>query len=119
VRGGAPVWQFLADLRTGKAFSGVVRDDTAVFAAARSRGLKVLSFGVVLPEPVFHNFQTALDAERQNSQYSDGLPDGDGDCNCATWLERLGLPLLTGFMTEFTALAGIRSYPQRRFGRCV
>jgi hypothetical protein len=108
----------MVDLRNGVAFPGVVRDDTAVFTAARNHGLTLVSFEVILPEPQFQGFETALDGERQNSQYSYGFPDGDADCNCATWLERLGLPLLSGDMTEFVRLPGISSYPSRRFGRC-
>ena len=45
--------------------------------------------------------------------------DGDGDCNCITWIERLGLPLLTGRMDEFIGLPGRASHPSRRFGRCL
>jgi hypothetical protein len=48
-----------------------------------------------------------------------GFPDGDADCNCVTWIERLGLPLLTGRMDEFIALPGRAGYPSRRFGRCL
>ena len=64
-------------------------------------------------------FAGALGNEKQQSQYSYGFPDGDGDCNCVTWFERLGLPLLTGRMDEFIALPGRASYPSRRFGRCL
>jgi hypothetical protein len=118
-RGAVPVWQLMDGLKNGDAFPGVVRDDTAVFAAARKRGLTFLSFEVILPDPRFQDFKTTLDAERRKSQYSYGFPNGDGDCNCTTWLERLGLPLLTGRMNEFVGLPGMSSHPSRRFGRCV
>jgi hypothetical protein len=108
---GMPLWEMMERLRNAAAFPGVARDDAAVFAAARSRGLKVLSFEVILPEPQFQGFEAALDAERRSSQYSYGFPDGDGDCNCVTWLERLGLPLLTGYMYEFAALPGMSPTP--------
>jgi hypothetical protein len=117
--GPAPVWQLLDGLKNGDAFPGVVRDDTAVFAAARKHGLTVLSFAVILPDLRFQEFQGRLDGERRSSQYSYGFPNGDGDCNCITWLERLGLPLLTGRMDEFIGLVGIGSHPSRRFGECV
>ena len=48
--------------------------------------------------------------------YTYGYPNGDGDCNCTTWFERLGLPLLTGRMDEFTAVAGVAGQTRRRFG---
>jgi hypothetical protein len=98
---------------------GVIRDDTGAFSAARKRARTVQSFEVILPDPRFQVFTRSLDGERKSSQYSYGFPNGDGDCNCTTWLERLGLPLLTGRMDEFIGLPGIASYPSRRFGECV
>jgi hypothetical protein len=116
---GVPVWQLLDSLKNGAAFPGVVRDDSAVFTTARQRGQAVFSLEVVLPAPSYQHFQKSLDAERQTSQYSYGFPNGDGDCNCITWLERLGLPLLTGRMNEFLGLPGISFHPSRRFGWCL
>ena len=102
-----------------EAFPGIVTDDTSVFMAASQHGLAVEAFDVLLPEPAFQLFVAALGRERKNSQYSYGLPDGDGDCNCITWIERLGLPLLTGRMDEFVGLSGRVSHPNPRFGRCL
>jgi len=95
-----------------------VRNDKSVFDAAQKKGLTLVSFDIIFPDPVFQGFRSSLDAERQKSQYYYGFPNGDGDCNCITWLERLGLPLLTGRMNELIALSGISSYPSRRFGLC-
>jgi hypothetical protein len=117
--GRVPVWQWMDRLKNGDAFPGVVRDDTAVFATARKHGLPVQSLEVILPDPRFQDFVTRLDLERKNGQYTYGFPNGDGDCNCITWLERLGLPLLTGRMDEFIRLPGIVNCPSRRFGKCV
>lgn len=116
---GIAVWQMMDRLRNGEALPGVVREDTAVFSTAQNRGLPLMSFEIILPEPQFQQFHSTLDAERRNSQYSYGFPNGDGDCNCTTWLERLGLPLLTGYLSEFIGLPRISSNPKRRFGRCV
>jgi hypothetical protein len=71
------------------------------------------------PYPPFQDFAGRLDGERMSSQYSYGFPNGDGDCNCITWLERLGLPLLTGRINEFLGVLQIVSCPRRRFGACV
>lgn len=114
-----PLWQVMQKLRNGDAFPGIVTNDTAVFSAAAGLGLKVLSIEVVLPEPVFLAFEARLTAERNASTFSYGHPNGDGDCNCTTWLERLALPLLSGSIDEFTALPGFVNYPSRRFGQCV
>lgn len=119
--GNIAAWQLLDGLKNGDAFPGVIRDDTAIFTAVASRGLPVLSFEVILPDPQFNRFQGILASEgkRKRSRYRYGFPNGDGDCNCTTWLERLGLPLLTGRMSEFVSLSGISLYPTRRFGECV
>jgi hypothetical protein len=117
--GGIALWELLNRLKSGDGFPGVVRDDTAVFAAAQQSGLTQVSFDVLLPDQAFQKFQSTLDAEKRSSQYYYGFPNGDGDCNCTTWLERLGLPLLTGRMDEFVALPAISSNPSRRFGLCV
>jgi hypothetical protein len=117
--GGLAAWQVVYGLRNGDGFPGIVTDDTAIFAAAHQHGLAVEAFDVLLPEPAFQSFVTALGNEKQQSQFSYGFPDGDGDCNCVTWMERLGLPLLTGRIDEFIALPGRPSFPSRRFGRCL
>lgn len=117
--GGLPLWQLMDQLRKGDAFPGIIRDDTSVFAAARNHGMTVQSFEVILPEPRYLEFDTRLDSELKNSQYSYGFPNGAGDCNCITWLERLGLPLLTGRMDEFISLPRIAFLPTRRFSECV
>jgi hypothetical protein len=106
-------------LSSGEAFSGIVLDDSSVFSQATAGGLSLISFEVVLPEPAFQQFKTNLDAERKKSQYKYGFPNGDGDCNCITWLERLGLPLFSGRIDEFFRSPGSSTNSKRRFGDCV
>jgi hypothetical protein len=117
--GGLLAWQVMQGLQNGEAFPGIVTDDTGIFTAASQHGLAVEAFDVLLPEPAFQLFVAVLGRERQSSQHSYGFPNGDGDCNCITWIERLGLPLLTGRMDEFIGLPGRVSHPSRRFGRCL
>jgi hypothetical protein len=117
--GKTPIWQAMQHLLSGDAFPGIVRDDTPVFQAAKGLKLKILTFGVILPDLDFQDFEQKLIAERAKSHYFYGFPNGDGNCNCTTWLERLALPLLSGKMDEFTGLPGFRDYPTRRFGRCT
>jgi len=109
----------LDDLQAGKAFPGLVSNDTAVFTAAAGHGLNVFSFQVLFPDSSFDAFLQRLDDERVSSQFNYGFPDGNGDCNCITWLERIGLPLLTGLTREFASLLAISANPRRRFGECV
>src|SRR5947209_4336849 len=94
----------MPDLLIGNAYPGIVNDDTQVFATARKKRFNVLTFDVLLPEPAFQDFARSLNAARKHSQYNYGFPDGDGDCNCVTWLERLGLPLISGSMIEFAGM---------------
>jgi len=112
---GMPTWKLIDDLKNGDSFPGIVKDDTAVFAKAKGLGLPSWSFEVLLPDPHFTHFGTTLSAEITKSKYSYGYPNGHGDCNCTTWLERLGLPLLSGRMIEFTGLLA-KAPHTRRFG---
>jgi hypothetical protein len=107
------------DLAGGLAFPGVVRDDTPIFDAAMRHGLDVLSFDVLFPDASFAVFEQSLNGQIATTRYTYGFPDGNGDCNCTTWLERIGLPLLTGRMKEFTSLSEITLYSSRRFGECT
>lgn len=117
-RGSDPVWRLMQRLRNGVAYPGVVQDDTSVFTAARNLGLTILNFEIVLSLRSFRAFRRRLAREMGNngSQFTYGFPDGDGDCNCTTWIERIGLPLLTGRMDEFTVVTGVAGQVRRRFG---
>lgn len=106
---GVLLWELMDGLKKGNAFPGIVRDDTADFSAAASHGLVVRSFKIILPDLSYQEFRTRLDDERSASKYTYGYPNGDGDCNCTTWLERLGLPLLTGAWTSLPAYGGSHS----------
>jgi len=117
--GNLPLWQAMQHLRNGAAFPGAVTDDTLVFAEAQKRRFKVLTFDVILPAPAFQDFERNLNAERNKSRYTYGFPNGDGECNCATWLERLALPLTSGSMIEFATMTASSHYPRRRFGQCI
>ncbi len=114
-----PLWQAMQNLRNGNAYPGIVTDDRHVFTAARSRRIRVRTFDVILPDPVFRVFDHELARERKKSRFTYGFPNGDGDCNCATWLERLGLPLISGSMDEFNTMTATSLYRRRRFGRCI
>lgn len=114
-----PIWQVMQNLMNGSAYPGIVNDDTHVFATARRKRFRVLTFDVVLPDPTFKEFEIELNAERTKSRFTYGFPNSDGDCNCVTWLERLGLPLVSGSMLEFVNMTASSRYPRRRFGACI
>lgn len=108
------------ELDAGGSYPGHVLDDTPVFAAAQQSGLTVLRFDVALSPASFATFIKTLSTERdKGSRFRYGFPDGDGDCNCTTWIERMGLPLLTGRMNEFTTVMFVAAPTRRRFGVCI
>jgi hypothetical protein len=113
-----PGWQLLRRLEAGDRIPGKVGDDTAVFRAAKEHGLEIIQFDLILPEATFRKFQRTLDEEQKASQYYYSFPNKDGDCNCITWLERIGLPLLTGMMHELVTTWGVTNQRRRRFGLC-
>ena len=117
--GNTPLSQAMQQLRSGNAFPGIVTDDTHAFRAASRNRMRVQTFNVILPGPEFQAFERRLIADRPRSQFSYGFPNGDGDCNCITWLERLALPLISGSMNEFVTMTASCSYPNRRFGQCT
>ncbi len=113
------IWQVMDSLMNGDRFDGIVRDDTAVFTMAMQHQLPLETVEMRLPDVHFQTFESTLDAAKQASQSKYSFPDGMGDCNCVTWLERLGLPLLSGSMDAFIDLLKYTLYPSRRFGECV
>lgn len=91
--GGRSISQLMDELAAGLAFPGVVNDDTAVFAAAKKHGVIVLSFQVLLPDGAFQEFeQRVTDERKKGSRFTYGFPDGNGDCNCITWLDASASP---------------------------
>jgi hypothetical protein len=110
-----PLWLVIATLKARCAYPGIVLDDSAIFHAATLQGLAVVTANIRLSDLAFQIFLGRLNAEKIRSEFTYGFPDGDGDCNCTTWLERMGLPLLTGSMEEFTTILGFATYPIRRF----
>jgi hypothetical protein len=118
--GAARACDVFESLKQGRAWPGIVRDDTAIFAVAASKyGLTIQTIRLRLSDSAYIDFKTKLDNEVLKTNYKYGFPDGDGDCNCITWMERLGLPLLTGRMDEFANLPGFAVSPARRFGECT
>jgi hypothetical protein len=116
---GTTIGQLLNSLKSGESYPGEVSDDTVVFNAARDRGLDVYTVEFVFPESEFQRIRAAFDRECQSSEVTYSFPGGKGDCNCATWPARLGIPLpeSTGMMQEF--MTAIRIMDKRQqIGEC-
>lgn len=73
------------------AFPGVVSDDTEVFAEAERRKLGVVRKQYDLTEDEYDAVESIFKRELQQSGFMYCFPGGPGDCNCATWPEKLGL----------------------------
>jgi hypothetical protein len=123
VQGTFSARQLLDHLKARKAVDGEVRSDAAIFDDARNHGLPLQQFDVLVPQARYDQIETTLAQERKSSNHKYGFPNGDGDCNCATWIERIGVPLLSGRMDELEVLMTFSvhhlGYQQRRFGVCV
>lgn len=117
-RSGLTTRQLFDRLRNGDALPGVVSDDTQMFEDAVDDGLTVHTIEIVLPQSRFEMLDAVLADEIQRSRFTYGFPNGEGDCNCVTWMERIGVPLLTGLMTEFAGLLTTTFLPTRQFGAC-
>ncbi|MBI3759606.1 MAG: hypothetical protein HY269_07620 [Deltaproteobacteria bacterium] len=106
-------------LESGNSLPGVVIDDTGVFQAAAARTLEVLEFDIIVPPLTFDEFEQLVNVECKGSRFRYDFPNTNGDCNCATWIERLGLPLVTGRMSELVLVADIAAKKSRQFGACT
>jgi hypothetical protein len=109
--------RFLNRLKAGEAFPGQVLDDASAFQLARRHRLPIRKITLLVPGFEFRRIQNELALEQNRSKYKYGFPDGDGDCNCVTWIEKMGIPLATGKMDEFELTSG-KGLRRRRFGRC-
>lgn len=74
------------------AYPGVVTDDTSAFELARQRGVEVVVKEITVTEAEYEKIRSAFAKEQAKSSHSYGFP-GAGDCNCATWPAKIGLPI--------------------------
>ena len=111
----------LNHLKRHLAVPSEVRDDTQVFKDASLIGLQVEEIEILVPQAFYDHVEISLAAELKSSNYTYGYPDGD--CNCATWIERLGVPLFSGQMDELMMTLDFsmtqHSLQKRRFGLCT
>lgn len=114
-----PMHVVLDKLKAGDGYPGHVTDDTSTFEAAKSRGLSVVTIEYVYPESKYNEIKARFDAERSASSYDYSFPGGSGDCNCATFPARLGIPIpeATGNMKFYMAAMQQADTP-RRMGDC-
>lgn len=129
--GGRTLWGFNPDggslkaaglinqLQNRQAFPGVVLDDTSAFRLARKHNVRIDVLRLFFPPPFFAEFEQRIQSEQSRSRYTYSFPNGEGDCNCLTWIERIGIPLFSGQMLEFMDSLKSVGYRDRRFGDCT
>ncbi len=117
--GSDPVVTILEKLKAGDPYPGAVTDDTAAFDEAKQRGLPVVTIEFVYPESRYNEIKAKFDAEKSSTAYNYSFPGGGGDCNCATFPARVGVPVpeATGNMKLYMAAIQKMATPQRR-GQC-
>ena len=116
--GSEPVHQVLDTLKGQGSYPGHVTDDTSVFNKAKGMGLTVVVIEYVYPESDYNELKARFDAEKASTNLRYGFPGG-GDCNCATFPGRIGLPVPegTGNMRLYMPAAASALSP-RRMGLC-
>ena len=114
-----PMHVVLDKLKAGDGYPGHVTDDTSTFDAAKGRGLPVKTIEYVYPESRYDEIKALFEGEKSGSKYNYSFPGGAGDCNCATFPARLGIPIPegTGNM-KFYMPAMQQAETPRRMGIC-
>jgi hypothetical protein len=106
-------------LKGGGSYPGQVTDDTAIFGAAKQRGVPVVTIEFVYPESRYNEIKAKFDAEKSSTTRLYSFPGGTGNCNCATFPARIGIPVPegSGNMKLYIPAMQKAPSPQRR-GRC-
>jgi hypothetical protein len=55
-----------------------------------------------------YDFERKLSSEQKKSRYTFGFPNGNGECNCATCLERLAFARVPATRALYTRRGGFR-----------
>lgn len=117
--GGAPGYEVIATLRTKTgAYPGRVKDDTRIFDAAEAEGMDIKRITYVYPKSQYDEIVERFKQARRSTGLTYGFPNGAGDCNCATWPGRIGIPIpeQTGLMSSY--MREIGDSHERSQGAC-
>jgi hypothetical protein len=117
--GGRPTWHVMDRLRNGDALTEYCMTTRTSLKQLNSAGYQSRHSMLSCRCRNSELFNVNYLLSQKRCHYSYGFPNGDGDCNCTTWLERMGLPLLTGSMDEFVGIMTLNPCRRRRFGRCI
>jgi hypothetical protein len=118
--GSEPSWQVLDKLtKTKSCYPGKVTDDTSIFNRAKQQGLTIVKIEFIYPESQYNRIHQRFQDEQSHTDLTYRFPNGTGDCNCATWPARIGIPIPegTGQMKLYIAAMQKDESPQR-MGDC-
>ena len=77
-------------------YPGVVIDDSKVFNMATSKKLNYKILEYVFPESKYEEIHSKFKAAQSRSGFTYSFPGQGGDCNCATWPKKIGIPIPGG-----------------------
>ena len=122
--GSDPIWLVFDKLKgtadvSKASYPGRITDDTAVFDAAKQRGLTVVKTEYVYPESQYNAIKQQFDQHRAGTSLQYNFPGGSGDCNCATFPAQIGIPVpeATGILKDY--IPAMSSGPaKKQMGDC-
>lgn len=120
--GTTPGWEVIESLKSKdkpqEPYPGYITDDTAAFVQARSRGLEYRTVEYIYPKSKYDEIREKFKAARKSTGLTYSFPGQGGDCNCATWPARIGIPIPSqnGAMRAYMATIGRNDVRQQ--GAC-
>ncbi len=95
--GDKPGWEVISGLKeklsTEKLYPGVITDDSSVFKSAKRKGLNYKVLEYQFPESEYEKIYKKFLKEKTKTNFTYSFPDKGGDCNCATWPKKIGIPI--------------------------
>ncbi len=90
---GWEVLKNLKDFTITEPYPGIVTDDTSVFRKATGRKLNYKVLIYLYTEIEYQKVYKKFQSEKINTKYTYSFPRKGGDCNCATWPAKIGIPI--------------------------
>jgi hypothetical protein len=99
--GETPPLEVVRSLKNGGVYPGKVSDDTHLFEAAAAASIQVVTVEYSYDIQTAVGIENVVLNELASTSLTYSFPGHQGDCNCVTWLARMGLrmPETTGRMT--------------------
>lgn len=113
--GDDPVHVVMENLKARKAYPGKVTDDTPAFDLGSSHGLETIRIEYVCSEEAYNKIKAAFDKEKSSTELHYSFPNGNGDCNCATWPANIGVPIPSADGNMRMYMKAMQDAPKRKY----